>query len=322
VTTITVVLTLAMAEASHRWVEDPMRRGSDWAATGTRRRPAWALGAVASVAVVALAAATSAPPPAHEQIETADAAVDALRPAELGGAGSEEGLDVLLVGDSVAWGAGYYRPPDEELPDGIASIRSRAIVACGVLAATGIAYRQDAGEGVFSRPDPDCDQLPRALELGLAAGPDVVVTMPGAWEWSDVQLPDGTVVEARSEEMAARIGDELVAQIGAAHAVGARFVTVEWACPGPRSAAVRRDRAYVRWFGEVLRDAVARGVREHGADATVVKATDEVCVDADPLGRQTAARAAATGDEFHLTSPEGGRWLWERWLAPALVAQR
>ena len=45
-----------------------------------------------------------------------------------------------------------------------------------------------------------------------------------------------------------------------------------------------------------------------------------VCVDADPLGQPTPAKRMATGDEVHVFDFAGGRWIWDTWLAPALVA--
>ena len=141
---------------------------------------------------------------------------------------------------------------------------------------------------------------------------------PGAWEWSEAQAPDGRVVEARSPEMARILQDQLVERIAAANAVGARFVMVEWVCPGPKAADVRSDPGFIRWVNGVMGDAVAAAVAD-GGRAELLAPTDEVCVDGDPEGEPTEAKNVATNDEVHVDSFEGGRWIWDTWLGPALT---
>ncbi|MCB0964733.1 MAG: acyltransferase [Acidimicrobiales bacterium] len=321
---LVVAGSLALAEASYRWVEHPLRHRDGWATSPRLRRPAWALGLVAAVAVVGVCAATAEPPPVHETIETDESAADALRPADTTtapapGDQADAGLDVLLLGDSVAWTVGYYGPPADDLPPGIASIDTRAIIGCGLLSDRGWEYRRGSLDGPFELPNEACRDLGTAARIGLEAGPDVVVTMPGAWEWSDMRLPDGTVLEARSDRLAEVLRDDLVEQIGDAHAVGARFVAVEWSCPGSEAADVRGDDDYIRWINQVMADAVAEGRRVHGADAEVLPPNDEVCVGGDPTAEPTPAKAQATGDEVHVSDEAGGRWMWDTWLGPGLT---
>ena len=45
-------------------------------------------------------------------------------------------------------------------------------------------------------------------------------------------------------------------------------------------------------------------------------------VDADPAGEPTEAKDEAMGREVHVVSPEGGAWVWDTWLGPALTAGR
>ena len=119
---------------------------------------------------------------------------------------------------------------------------------------------------------------------------------------------------AESHELEGR----LVELIGAAHDVGARTVVAEWSCPGDEAADVRGDADYIAWINGVLADAVAEGRRAHGADVALLAPTDAVCIDADPLGEPTPAKAEATGDEVHVNDEAGGRWIWDTWLGPGL----
>lgn len=316
----TVAIALALAELSHRLVESPLRRRTGWAACPTIRRPAWALGVAGAWAAVWLALATALPIPAHQQVETAEAAADALDPA-----GprliSRDGLHVMITGDSVAWTIGYYEPKLDQLPKGIGSVDSRAIIGCGLLAAEGWSYERGGTGGPLEPAAEACRQQPEAERRGLQSKPDVVLLFPGAWEWSKVRSPSGRIVPARGPEMAGILHARLLRRIQAAHAVGARFVLVQWSCPGSKAAGVRRDDGYIRWINGVIDDAAASG-RRAGAMVDVLEPNVAVCRDADPTAAPTPAKVAATDDEVHITSTDGGRWIWEAWLGPALLAGR
>jgi hypothetical protein len=101
---------------------------------------------------------------------------------------------------------------------------------------------------------------------------------------------------------------------------GARTAIVAWSCPGEEAAAERRDPAYTRWINDVFRRAAREG-RALGLDVTVIEPNDEVCVDGDPAEAPTPTKDAVTRGEFHLHDTEGGTWLWNRWLAPAITGR-
>ena len=143
---------------------------------------------------------------------------------------------------------------------------------------------------------------------------------PGAWEWSKVQAPSGRVIEARTKEMAQILRRRLVERIKTANDAGARFVMVEWVCPGPETAGVRSDPAYIRWINNVMRGAVDEAVAD-GGRAEMLAPTDEICVDGDPEGEPTAKKNEVTGDEVHVVSREGDTWLWDTWFGPALTGR-
>ncbi len=328
---ITVALSLSLAEVSFRVLEDPIRRRTGWASRARFRRPAWGGVALGAVAVLAAAFVLAVPPPLHERVNTAEAATEALRPVETttiptgstttAPPGEPEPLKVMVTGDSVAWTVGYYKPTNP-FPEGIASIDSRAIIGCGLLASEAWGYPQGGPDGPFTRPGSGfCRKVPEADAIGLAAKPDVVVTFPGSWEWSRAEAPSGHVVPARSPEMAEVLRRRLLDRIEQANAAGARFAMVAYSCPGAKAAGVRKDADFIHWFNGVLDDVVDTA-RSRGADVQLIEPTAQVCVDADPAGEPTQAKRDATGDEVHVNTWAGGAWIWNEWLAPALTAYR
>jgi len=325
VAAVTVALSSGLAEVSYRLVEDPVRRRSGWARRARVRRPAWGAVAMGAAAVVAAAFVLAVPPPVHERVDTAEAAQEALRPVVTAPAsttaappGEPQPLRVMIIGDSVAWTVGYYKPTP--LPDGIASIDSRAIIGCGILSSEGWGYPQGGPDGPIVHPGGGaCSAASEAEALGLAGSPDVVLTFPGSWEWSKAESPDGHLVPAQSPEMAAVLTDRLLERAQAANDAGARFVVVPFSCPGAKAAGVRKDPAYLRWINDLLVDVVDR-VDDAGGDAQLLEPTDEVCVNGDALGEPTDAKRAATADEVHVADGSGGAWIWNQWLAPALTA--
>jgi hypothetical protein len=267
------------------------------------------------------------PPPIHQRVDSAEAAAAALRPAETvprsttaPPPGEPPPLKVMIIGDSVAWTVGYYKP--DPLPKGIASLDSRAIIGCGLLSAEGWGYPSGSNDGPFVRPGSGaCSSAPQAEILGLAGRPDVVLVFPGSWEWSRAEAPDGHVVPAQSPEMADVLSERLTAHIAKANGVGAQFVIVAYSCPGAEAAGVRKDPEFIRWINQVFRTVVDQA-NDAGGDARLLEPTDQVCVDGDPTGEPTPAKRVATADEVHVASWDGGAWIWNEWLGPALAEAR
>jgi hypothetical protein len=224
----------------------------------------------------------------------------------------------MLMGDSVAFSAAYHQSRSlEPPPDPIASIDSRAIIGCDLLAASG--WERPQPDGSWAGPvDGACDEQGEAEDVGLAGRPDVVMVMPGAWEYRAARSPEGRVLESRSPEMANELVASLVERAIRVDEVGAEFVVVEWSCPGSETGWERRDPTYVSWINEVLAEAVDIAVRDHDVDAWMLTATDRVCVDANPLGKPTEERITATGDEVHAIDVAGARWFWSDWISPAM----
>ncbi|WP_426572451.1 acyltransferase family protein [Aquihabitans sp. McL0605] len=322
---VTVTGALALAEASFRLVEDPIRRRTGWARRGAVRRTAWTVGIVGAAGVLVTALVLAVPPPAYQRVDTAEASSSALRagltsPTVTAAPGQPPLLKVMLSGDSVAWTMGFYGPVGADLPPGIGSIDTRAILGCGLLAADGYDYPLDRDDAPFVATNRDCAKQPQAEAVGLEADPDVVVLLPGAWEWSRVRAPDGTVLPARSPQVRTLLRDRMLARIDAANAAGARFAMVEFSCPGSKAVAARRDPDYIRWINRLIHE-VADDATRHGRQVDVIAPTGAVCVGGDPAGRPTAAKDQAMGKEVHVVSPEGGRWAWDTWIGPALTGQ-
>ncbi len=80
--------------------------------------------------------------------------------------------------------------------------------------------------------DGACDEQGEAEDVGLAGRPDVVMVMPGAWEYRSARSPEGRVLESRSPEMANELVASLVERAIRVDEVGAEFVVVERSCPG------------------------------------------------------------------------------------------
>jgi hypothetical protein len=223
------------------------------------------------------------------------------------------------MGDSVAFTVGYYAPAVDDLPPGIASIDSRSVIGCGVLAAAGWEYELDEG-GFAPASGGDCVGQAEGEARGLTGAPDLVVMFPGAWEAKAVRAPSGSVVRSRSPQMRRLLVAALVERAVAADAVGARFVLVEWACPPKGTPAPRGDADYIEWVDGVLREAVRVAVADHGVTASVLPAGAQTC-NGGATGAPTADKLVSTGASNHVLGFPQGRHLWWSWLGPALVEQ-
>jgi peptidoglycan/LPS O-acetylase OafA/YrhL len=307
--------TAVITELSYRFVEQSILHGTGWAERPAIRRPVFAAASVMVTATVAAAALFAVAPPAHERLEagTANAApppttttalhTDAVAPPE-----ADRGpWTVMVAGDSGAYTAGAYAPAAGL--DHVISIDPRGMIGCGVLAGDSYAYQSVDDPSTYRTVDACREQ--RDIEaIGLSGRPDVVIVMPGAWEWADVQAPDGHIVKARSDEMTDLVAEELLERASEAAEVGAAYRIVPWVCPGDEAAGVRSSAAHVGWLAEVIERVVDDG-RTRGFDVDVLDTAPEVCVDGDPHGEPTDARKAAMPDGVHVEDLTGGAWLWD-----------
>ena len=319
-----VVATVALAEVSHHLVEHPIRRSASWARRADLRRVAWSVGLATPVVALVAASALAVAPPIHEQLDAEAALAIAREQAEAAeGAGPTTppppGAErVLVVGDSIAFTAVFNSPPDP--PEGIDAIIGAGVIGCGMLAGEGYEWRQRA-DGEFAEANPTCREGLLVEAEHLAREPDVVLQMFGAWEVDDIRSPDGEVIRSQTDRMTELLGGAIVDRARAAGSVGARTVLTPWVCPGPEAYTAGRTTEYITWFNDTLALAAAAG-REEGLDVQVLDVPPAVCTGGDPTAQPTDAKDEAMAGEVHVDGPEGGRWLWYEWLAPAIVASR
>ena len=310
-------IVIALAEASHHLVENPIRRDTSWAQSAGRR-PVLAFGVALPVAALLFTAVWAQRPPVHERVSTRDTVDEGLHRSPPPAVASAQPSDrkVMVIGDSQAYTAGRFAPTGDQLPDGVASVDTRGVVGCGIVSGSGYDYYRN--DGWMAAVRGGCDEQIAVERVGLRGRPDVVVMMPGAWDHEAVQGPDGKIYPSQSPQLASLLVARLVERATAAHAVGAEFVMVEWACPGPDQPAARRDPDYIDWINHVMDRAAKAASRDYGVDAWVLSPPSAVCVGGDPNGAPTDARMAATPDGMHVENELGGLWYWSSWIAPGL----
>jgi peptidoglycan/LPS O-acetylase OafA/YrhL len=241
-----LVLTLALAALSHRWIERPIRTGTWPARTGSARgigrRPAVVAGAgvVAAVGlIVTVTVVRPAPAPAIDFEAASDelddlgalgagpGPVDEARRAELTPE-ERERLDayterqeriaastaprVAFFGDSTSLmtGLGVTNWAVDHL-DRLAPAPSQPDMGCGLL---GDATRREAG--VVTEPPPECaDRLDRWEAQLETTTVDIAVLQFGPWDVHDQQLaPDGPFLSIGDDpELDDALRDELDAEV-------------------------------------------------------------------------------------------------------------
>jgi peptidoglycan/LPS O-acetylase OafA/YrhL len=314
VAAIVLPATAIVTEVSYRLVEQPVLLRTGWVARPLVRRPVFAAAGVLVAAALVTAALLAVAPPVHERLEAGTAnmeppptpttVVDAEpeAPAEV----DRGPWTVMVTGDSAAFTAGRYAPATGTL-EHVASVDGRGTIGCGVLARRGYSYR--SVDGAKWRLYETCANQPEAEAVGLSGRPDVVVTMAGAWEWADALAPDGHVVEARSDEMAGLLADELLSRAEEADRAGAAYRIVPFLCPRGGAADVRSSPAHLDFMAGVF-DRVVDAGATRGFDVAVLDIADVMCTGGDPHGEPTDARKMAMPDGVHVDDETGGAWLW------------
>ena len=337
VVTVTVVAAVALADASLRMIESPLRLSSGWAGAVGPRRSAWMAGTAVLVAAIAVVIVTAPEPTGLRAVSTEESAAAALRPpptttssaAPPATAPSTESPDaqaplpaeptpestttappprlrLAVFGDSVAFSSTFVSGPLQLHPAGIEVADGRGFIGCWLLSGDGWKAYEDK---VLKKPHPLCAKQREAEQLALSAHPDWVVHFAGGWEGTTFIDPTGVRHQPQSPEVRQAILDELIQRGNEANAAGARMAWPVWVCPGPESPLWFAD-GYAGWFNQILREASAAV-----PGSIVIEATDRVCVGADPDGAPTEEKDVAWGREHH---PHDGAWLWQVWIGPAL----
>ncbi len=213
-------VTLAVAAASYRMLERPVRTGR-WPRRGARLAPALTAGALTATAI--LAVVTTAPHPVPRP-PTGPPAVAAQVPTGGGPAprsplhrtarrpGTEPRISFL--GDSVAWSLGSYLPEQPGL-----TVTVRAVQGCGIARLPELRYL-----GVPHTNYPGCDKWDDRWRRGIEADdPDLAVILLDRWELMDRRL-DGEYQHVGQPAFDAYLGRELDLAISVAAARGAHVV--------------------------------------------------------------------------------------------------
>ncbi len=313
----TVAVSLLLAEASHRWLEMPIRSGG---LAVPRMQPAAtaALAFVLVAGVVVVGTMTQERPDPLQAMTDEELREDALRPAlEPEGTDGSDGSDpqpgtagtaagdpvrVLVVGDSVGYTLGTYAPDDL---DDVSSVDARALPGCSLL--TSGERPPEAVEAGSPETYDDCaGPVADADRLGLAGDPDVVLLVTGAWERADHER-DGRTVGPDDRAWTFSIRQLLAERVAALSADGAMVAL--WADPcGPDADARERQ----RWY----RDRVLASVADADAHAVLIDPTSEVCHDGE--AKEVDDVGDPRPDDGQHWSEEGADWLWRSWLGPTL----
>jgi hypothetical protein len=214
-------------------------------------------------------------------------------------------VSVLLVGDSVGFTL------QEHVPDGVpgvASVDGRALAGCGLIL-EGERPPEAVAAGAPPRYDDCAAGVADADAEGLAADPDVVLLVSGAWEWNDHERSGRTVGpgdEAWAEQLRRLLTDRV-------EALGGEGATVAlWVDPcSPKPGVAPRQ----AWY----RDEVLAPVAE-ATGAVLVDPAALVCAPDDTPRTDLPGVGDPRPDDGQHWSREGAEWLWSTWLGPTLAA--
>jgi peptidoglycan/LPS O-acetylase OafA/YrhL len=299
---VRLVVTVLLTEASFRLVEQPIRTGGRLRLPASRLIP---LGLAASVAVAGVAIVAPIDVPRGGSADVLADAEDAAN-ASTTLPTTGDSLDLLVVGDSVAFGLGYGT--DASTASGTpVTLTNAAMPGCGLTR--------------LPRPDSTYlvdDVLTRCLDLARewsaaieANSPDAAVYVVGPYDNLDV-LDGDTPVTAGSSEWESLVGDRLAESFGVLTADGTPLIVVVPGCrtvepevegmPELTAALVRQLTSLVETTADRFGDAVS-----------VVDPTDWQCgADGEPLDLDNGS--AVRDDGVHYT--EAGKQAFWGWLTP------
>ncbi len=208
-------------------------------------------------------------------------------------------VSVLLVGDSVGFTLQEHVP--DEVP-GVESVDGRALAGCGLIL-EGERPPEAVAAGAPPRYDDCASGVADADAAGLAANPDVVLLVSGAWEWNDHER-DGRVVGPGDVAWTGEIRRLLTDRVESLGSTGATVTLWVDPCSPKPGAATRQV-----WY----RDEVLTPVAE-ATGAVLVDPASLVCTpDGTPRTDLPGVGDPRPADGQHW-STEGAEWLWSTWL--------
>jgi peptidoglycan/LPS O-acetylase OafA/YrhL len=302
---VRVLATLAIAVASYRLIEMPVRRGAfrQW-------KVSWTLApaAAVSLAVVLVFATRGAVSPTGASPAAAMPQISTV--AESGP------IRAILLGDSVALSV---RPGLEQLaPEWNLSVWNRANLGCGFLEVD----KEVDPRGNLSKEQADrCREWREEWPSDLDSfRPDVVIMLFGGQDSYD-RLVNGVMLEAGTPEWKAYVMSGLEKQLDLFSSKGAKMLLATFPCSRPAAwdsvpDAAEREEETFRRINEL--NEVYRQFAEEHPDKVILA---DLNVFACPESRFTdlvidGVRMREDGTHF----TEGGSPIVARWLAPQIVA--
>jgi peptidoglycan/LPS O-acetylase OafA/YrhL len=178
---VRVAATFALAAASYKLLEQPIRAGRRL----TGRQPLVAVPAAATVAALALIVVTIDPPAPNVLFASPRAAAEPA-PPKLPPASSGGVTRVMVAGDSVALTVAFGM--HDVANDLEVAVLNRGALGCGVAGGTG---RVRLGDGRVVNETPECATWPVRWAVDAQAfKPDVVLLVLAAWDAGERQLGD------------------------------------------------------------------------------------------------------------------------------------
>jgi len=302
---VRVLATLAIAVASYRLIEMPVRRGAfrQWKVSWTLAPAAAASLAVALVLVTRGAVSPTAASPSSDMPQ-----IDST---------TESGpIRAILLGDSVALS---IRPGLEQLgPEWNLSVWNRANLGCGFLEVDKeFDYWGNLTKETADRCRKWREEWPSDIE---AFRPDVVIMIFGALDSLD-RLVNGVMMETGTPEWDAYVLSGLQEQLDVFSSRGAKMLLVTFPCSKPAAwesvdDAAEREQETFRRINE-LNEVYRRFAEEHPDEVALADLNVFAC----PEDRFTdlvidGVRMREDGTHFSV----GGSDIVARWLAPQIIA--
>ncbi len=339
---VRVAVTAAVALASYKFVELPIRHGALGRLRGRMRRPfpvgpALTGGAVAVVAVLVLSSAVGVRTdvesknnlfaggelgvPKSERAGTAGerskasaAAVTTVPIAsiepnpDLPAVAPDHVVKTVIAGDSAGWTLSFTQ--HQPLPD--IQVFDRAILGCGIIDTP---YFVRTTRLTF---DVDCSGQPVYWQGAAAEQPDVLGVMVGAWEVYDHEV-DGKRVGPGDPAYARRFTHDLTQAVDAMIAAvpGIRVVFIGQACFQERNdklggvAGDRNDTSRLRKVNAVIKDVAAH----YGSRATYIDMGPWLCPGGKFKADVNGVEMRPDGVHF---SDQSAAIAWQ-WLGPKIL---
>jgi peptidoglycan/LPS O-acetylase OafA/YrhL len=311
---VRVLVTLAIAVASYRVIEMPVRRGAlrQWRASWTLA-PATAAGL--AVALVLVTRGGAPPLSLSTSLSGTTPTIDSISQPQSTGAYVSRPTRVMVLGDSVALtvGMGF----GQEGPVWGLSVLDKGGLGCGFL--PGSNEELDHYGRWSTEKAKTCREWRSMWSSDVDAfQPDVVVLLFGPWDTLDLKVGD-RLLEVGTPEWEAYALEELSHTVDVVSARGAKVMLLTSPCFSPRDLGLDTP-AYVRLNPErvgELNDLYWEFARQHADQVVIVDLNRLACPEGDYTD-VTIDGVHLREDGVHFT-PEGAD-LVAQWLAPQIVA--